>query len=83
MRLHSIEALCGPLDRPLLMSQAFAAAASASRKHLVSVGRHRLRGVREETELFTLADSNGADANGRGSEFTSRAVLVVVSEVWR
>jgi adenylate cyclase len=38
------------------MSQAFAAAASASQKHLMSVGRHRLRGVREETELFTLAD---------------------------
>ena len=54
-----IEALCGPLGRPLLVSQAFAAAASASRKHLMSVGRHRLRGVREETELFTLADSHG------------------------
>jgi len=53
-----IEALCGPLGRPLLVSQAFAVAASASRQHLVSVGRHRLRGVREETELFTL-DSNG------------------------
>jgi adenylate cyclase len=51
-----IEALCGPLGRSLLMSQAFAAAASASQKHLMSVGRHRLRGVREETELFTLAD---------------------------
>jgi adenylate cyclase len=54
-----IEALCGPLGRPLLVSQAFAAAASGSRKHLVSLGRHRLRGVREDTELFTLSDSNG------------------------
>lgn len=32
-----------------------AAAAADSRGHLVSLGRHRLRGVREETELFTLA----------------------------
>ena len=53
-----IEALCGPLGRPLLVSQAFAAAASASRQHLVSLGRHQLRGVREETELFTLADTD-------------------------
>jgi len=53
-----IEALCGPLGRPLLVSQAFAAAASASRQHLVSLGRHKLRGVREETELFTLADTD-------------------------
>jgi adenylate cyclase len=53
-----IEALCGPLGRPLLVSQAFAAAAGASRQHLVSLGRHRLRGVREETELFTLADTD-------------------------
>jgi adenylate cyclase len=52
-----LEALCGPLGRPLLVSQAFAAAASASRQHLVSLGRHQLRGVREETELFTLADA--------------------------
>jgi len=53
-----IEALCGPLGRPLLVSQAFAAAASASRPHLVSLGRHKLRGVREDTELFTLADTD-------------------------
>jgi adenylate cyclase len=50
-----IEALCTPLGRPLLMSQAFAEAATASRERLVSLGRHRLRGVREETELFGLA----------------------------
>ncbi len=43
------------LGHPLLVSQAFAAAAADSRGHLVSLGRHRLRGVREETELFTLA----------------------------
>lgn len=50
-----IEALCEPLGQALLMSQAFAAAATASRDRLVSLGRHRLRGVREETELFGLA----------------------------
>ncbi|MFN4015070.1 MAG: adenylate/guanylate cyclase domain-containing protein [Reyranella sp.] len=52
-----IEALCEPLGQALLMSQAFAAAATASRDRLVSLGRHRLRGVREETELFGLTGS--------------------------
>ncbi len=51
-----IELLCKELGWNLLVSQAFAAAAERSREHLVSLGRHRLRGVREETELFTLAD---------------------------
>jgi adenylate cyclase len=50
-----IEHLCKELGRNLLVSQAFAAAAERSRRHLVSLGRHRLRGVREEAELFTLA----------------------------
>jgi len=50
-----IEVLCKELGQPLLVSQAFADAAEASRGHLVSLGGHRLRGVREETELFTLA----------------------------
>lgn len=50
-----IEALCEPLGQALLMSRAFAEAATASRDRLVSLGRHRLRGVREETELFGLA----------------------------
>lgn len=50
-----IEALCQPLDQALLISQAFAEAATSSRDRLVSLGRHRLRGVREETELFGLA----------------------------
>src|SRR5258708_6366699 len=52
-----IEALCGPLGRPLLVSQAFAAAAAGSQQHLMSLRRHPLRGVREETEIFTLAAS--------------------------
>ena len=50
-----IEVLCKELGHPLLVSEAFAAAADDSRGHLVSLGPHRLRGVREETELFTLA----------------------------
>ena len=50
-----IEVLCKELGHPLLVSQAFAAAADNSRGHLMSLGRHRLRGVREETEIFTLA----------------------------
>lgn len=50
-----IEALCQPLDQALLISQAFAEAATASRGRLVSLGRHRLRGVRVDTELFGLA----------------------------
>ncbi len=50
-----IELLCKELGHPLLVSKAFADSAKASRAHLVSAGRHRLRGVREETELFTLA----------------------------
>ncbi|MPZ33021.1 MAG: adenylate/guanylate cyclase domain-containing protein [Rhodospirillales bacterium] len=50
-----IERLCDALGRHLVMSQAFARAADASRHELVSLGRHRLRGVREEAELFGLA----------------------------
>ncbi len=50
-----LERLCDTLDRHLVVSQSFAQAADASRHELVSLGRHRLRGVREETELFGLA----------------------------
>lgn len=50
-----IEKLCEPLGHSLLMSQSFAEAATTSRHRLASLGRHRLRGVREETELFALA----------------------------
>ncbi len=50
-----IEFLCKSLGHSLLVSQAFVAMVAANRDRLVSVGRHRLRGVREETELFALA----------------------------
>ena len=50
-----IEKLCEPLGHSLLISRPFAEAAVSCRSRLVSLGRHRLRGVREETELFGLA----------------------------
>jgi len=50
-----IEKLCEPLGHSLLISRSFAEAATSCRSRLVSLGRHRLRGVREETELFALA----------------------------
>ncbi|MDP2329791.1 MAG: adenylate/guanylate cyclase domain-containing protein [Reyranella sp.] len=50
-----IEKLCEPLGQNLLVSRAFAEAATSCRSRLVSLGPHRLRGVREETELFALA----------------------------
>ena len=49
-----IQALCKELGHELLVSRAFAEAATRSRDHLVSLGRHTLRGVREPTELFAL-----------------------------
>jgi adenylate cyclase len=39
----------------LVISRAFAQAAGTSRPQLVLLGSHRLRGVREEAELFGLA----------------------------
>jgi adenylate cyclase len=50
-----IELLCKELGRNLLLSRAFAEAAGTNGQRLVSLGHHRLRGVREETELFGLA----------------------------
>jgi adenylate cyclase len=52
-----IEKLCEPLGQNLLISHQFAEAAVSCRSRLVSLGRHRLRGVREETELFGLLSS--------------------------
>ncbi|HET8727222.1 MAG TPA: adenylate/guanylate cyclase domain-containing protein [Alphaproteobacteria bacterium] len=52
-----MEALCGALDCPLLASRAFVAASDAPGRFR-SVGAHRLRGVREPQELFTLPDYN-------------------------
>jgi adenylate cyclase len=50
-----IEALCKDLDTPLIVSEAAARHLSAP---LRTIGRHRLRGVGESVELFTLAKRN-------------------------
>ena len=47
-----IEGLCRTLDRQILTSASFAS--SCTCKPLISVGLHRLRGVREPQELFTV-----------------------------
>ncbi len=48
-----MEALCGALDCPLLISDAFARAAGSD-AGFRSLGRHRLRGIGEPQELFTV-----------------------------
>ena len=50
-----IQALCRPLGCNILISSAFHEMASTSQGELVSLGAHRLRGVRAPQELFTLA----------------------------
>jgi adenylate cyclase len=49
-----LEGLCKELGLPLLVSDSFASAAPELRARLRSVGRHRLRGVRESREVFTV-----------------------------
>jgi adenylate cyclase len=49
-----IEALCEPLGRPVLVSAEFVAAATERSERLESLGRHALRGVRQEKEIFAL-----------------------------
>ena len=48
-----IEAMCGSLDRPVIVSSAFAQASGAARSRLVSLGRYALKGVAKPQELFT------------------------------
>jgi len=50
-----IEGMCRPLQRKVLVSQAFHEAAVSCGGRLVSVGFHALRGIREPQELFTIA----------------------------
>ena len=52
-----IQSLCRPLDHNVLISSAFRGAAGSA-GGLQSLGRHALRGVREEQELFGLANSD-------------------------
>ena len=49
-----IEALCGSLDQPVIVSTAFAEASGGARSRLVSLGRYALKGVARPQELFTL-----------------------------
>ena len=49
-----IEALCGSLDRPVIVSSAFAQAAGEASARLVSLGRYLLKGVARPQELYTL-----------------------------
>jgi len=55
-----IEDKCESLDRHILLSEAFAAAAVHCSDRLVSLGRHALRDVREPQELFTLKDQGAS-----------------------
>jgi len=50
-----IQSLCRPLERDILISNAFHEAACECRGALTSLGFHALRGVREPQELFALA----------------------------
>jgi len=50
-----IAAMCRSVERDVLVSASFAAAANeADRRHLVSVGRFALRGLSQAQELYTL-----------------------------
>ena len=50
-----IEALCGSLDQPVIVSSAFRDACDAhARSRLVSLGRYALKGVARPQELWTL-----------------------------
>ena len=52
--------MCRAVDRDVLLSSAFAAAATpADRARLVSVGRYALRGVGRAQDLFTLEPTSG------------------------
>ena len=51
-----IEGMCGPLERNLLISDAFASAMPDHGAELLSLGKHGLRSVREPVRLYTVAD---------------------------
>jgi adenylate cyclase len=53
-----IEALCEPLHSTVLVSAEFVAALGNAGDRLVSLGRHRLRGIREAKEIFAPAPSS-------------------------
>jgi adenylate cyclase len=49
-----IEALCDELGRNILISSTFAEAATLCAPHMVPLGRHSLRGIREPQEIYTV-----------------------------
>jgi adenylate cyclase len=53
-----IEAMCGSVERDVVLSADFAAACGAHRDRLVSLGRYALRGVTTPRELFTFEATN-------------------------
>jgi adenylate cyclase len=55
-----IEALCGSLDQPIVVSSAFAEAAGEERHRLISLGRYAMKGVARPQHMYTL-DLEAAD----------------------
>lgn len=53
-----IEALCGSLDQPVIVSSAFRDACGDARSRLVSLGRYALKGVARPQELWTIEASS-------------------------
>ena len=49
-----LESMCDPLERHLLLSEAFAVAIPEDGPTLLPLGRHGLRSVREPVNLFTV-----------------------------
>jgi class 3 adenylate cyclase len=49
-----LESMCDPLERSLLISEAFAKAMPEDGPELLPLGRHGLRSVREPVRLFTV-----------------------------
>jgi adenylate cyclase len=62
-----IEALCGSLEQPIIVSSAFAEAAGDARSRLVSLGRYAMKGVGRAQELFTVELAT----NGLAAELTN------------
>lgn len=54
-----MEAMCGALERRVLISQAFADAYQGGTPELLPLGRHGLRSVREPVRLYTVTDLPG------------------------
>jgi adenylate cyclase len=59
-------AMCRPLGRDILVSQAFADAVPESRGRLVPLGSHRLRGVLREQALHAVAGAGEREGGAAG-----------------